>query len=657
MKKAYSTLNIKAVDEDAREITGIASTPGTDRHDDIVAPEGAEFTLPIPLLWQHRHAEPIGQVVKAKITDKGIEVVARIVAPTDDMPPQMAARLQEAWVSLKTGLVRGLSIGFNPIEYSFMDNGGINFLKWDWTELSAVTIPANSEATITSVKSFDKKQRAALGKSAVAVVRVKPAGASACVQKNHNQPKPQEGIMKKTISEQLAGFQAAKEEKAARMMEIMKAAGEEGVTLDTEQTEEFDNLEAEVEALEKHISRLEKMEKTLIKNAVPVTEDLRMGAGFEQRRAPAVVRSVKNDEPGVGFARFAMAMYAGKGNVTAAKGFAESVFSDDVRLQSIMKAAVASGTTTSPTWAGNLVDYQSISGEFIDYLRPRTIVGQFGAGNIPPLRRVPFNVRIPGKAVAGTAQWVGESYRKPATSSGYETMELGFSKIAGFSVITEELERFADPSIQEMVRNDLAEAVIERADIDFIDPDKAVGTGASQSPASITNGLTPIAATGDPDADINALWAVADQGNLPAGSAVYITNTATARVLASRKNPLGNKEYPDLGVTGGFIDGVPVIVSNYVPTGVFVLAFASEIYLADDGVVNIDISREATLFLDSEAATKEPTAAQLVSMFQTNQLAIRAERYIHWKKRRPQAAAYLAGVDWGAGADMGAEGG
>jgi len=100
----------------------------------------------------------------------------------------------------------------------------------------------------------------------------------------------------------------------------------------------------------------------------------------------------------------------------------------------------------------------------------------------------------------------------------------------------------------------------------------------------------------------------------------------------------------------GEIDGVPLIVSNYVPGdssgSLFILAFASEIYLADDGQVNIDISREATIFLDDAAATATPTAAQLVSMFQTNQLAVRAERYVRWQKRRPQAVAYLSDVDW-----------
>lgn len=653
-KRAYSTIVVKAIDEDAREITGIASTPGTDRMDDIVDPAGAEFSLPIPLLWQHRHAEPIGQVIKATVTEKGIEIVAKLVAPTADMPAQLTARLQEAWSSIKTGLVRGLSIGFNPKEYSFMDTGGIHFMRWDWYELSAVTVPANSEATITSVKSFDLQQRTALGKNVTPVSIAKnPVGASTKKILNSNSSILPGGT-NMNIQEQIKSFEEAKKLKAVRMTEIMEKSAAEGQTLDAEQTEEFDTLEQEVESIDKHLSRLRKMEKSAIASATVVNNDAGKSADAaaanragEKQKSPAIVRSVKDDEPGIGFARFAMAMYAGKGNVVSAKGFADTVFANDIRLQNVMKAAVAAGTTTSPTWAGNLVDYQNLSSEFVEFLRPRTIVGQFGAGNVPSLRRVPFKVRIPGKTSAGSASWVGEGYRKPVTSSGYEAAELDFSKIAAISVITEELERFADPSIQVLVRDDLAEAVIERADIDFVDPAKAVGTGATKSPASITNGLTPIPSVGDPETDINALWATADASNLPVGSAVYITNTATVRALAGRRNPLGGKEYPDLTMTGGFIDGVPVVVSNYVPTGLFILAFASEIYLADDGMVNIDVSREATIFMDDAAATETPTAAQLVSMFQTNQLAIRAERYIHWKKRRPQAVAYLSGVNWG----------
>lgn len=461
-------------------------------------------------------------------------------------------------------------------------------------------------------------------------------------------------------AEQIAALENTKKSLAEQMQKAHADAAAEGRTMNTAEAQAFDDAEAQIKQVDADLARVKKLEAMDADTAKPVVDKAAgADAANRMRGMPAVVKTTRNEEPGVGFAKFALAMYAAKGDVHAAKAFAENKFGDDLRLNGIMKAAVAAGTTTSPTWAGNLVDYQNLSSEFIDFLRPRTIVGQFGSSTVggipvPSLRRVPFNVRIPGKTGSGTAQWVGEGYRKPVTASSYEPVTMKWAKIAAISVITDELDRFSDPSVQLLVRDDLAEAVIERMDVDFIDPAKAVGTGASESPASITNGVTPIPSSGTDAAairaDINALWAVADNTNMPGGSAVYITDAKTARALASLQNPLGQPEFASMTPTGGSINGTPVIVSNYVPSdsngSLFILAFASEIYLADDGLVNIDVSREATIFLDDAAATATPTAAQLVSMFQTNQMAIRAERYVRWQKRRPQAVAYLSGVNW-----------
>ena len=457
------------------------------------------------------------------------------------------------------------------------------------------------------------------------------------------------------VKEQIEALQAKRVQLADERTALQTKAVGEGRTKDAAEQERFAEISAQLKSIDTELADLREMEKDLATTATPVNGSSAAAAGAS--RAPAIVKTVKNDEPGIGFARFALAMYAAKGDVHGAKAFAEHKFGQDTRLQAVMKAAVAAGTTTSPTWAGALVEYQTLSSEFLDYLRPRTIVGQFGAGNVPALRRVPFNVRIPGKTTAGTAGWVGEGFRKPVTAAGYAAAELKWGKIAAISVVTDELERFSEPSILQLTRDDLADAVVERMDIDFVNPAKAAGTGAGESPASITNGLTAIDSSGvDADAiraDISKLWATADATNLPIDSAVYITDARTARALAQMRNPLGGKEFPDVRMNGGgSIDGIPLIVSNYVPASgdgsLFILAFASEIYLADDGVVNIDISKEATIFMDDAAATGTPTAAQLVSMFQTNQMAIRAERYVRWQKRRPQAVAYLAKVNWGA---------
>lgn len=161
--RAYSGLTIKSVDEDKRIVRGIATTPEVDRVGDIVDPLGVKFKNPLAFLWQHQHDKPIGTVKFGTPTEKGIDFEAEITHPDKVDSASLKERLQEAWDSIKTGLVRAVSIGFRPIEYSFMENGGIRFSETEVYELSAVTIPANSGALISAVKSIDAALRKEAG--------------------------------------------------------------------------------------------------------------------------------------------------------------------------------------------------------------------------------------------------------------------------------------------------------------------------------------------------------------------------------------------------------------------------------------------------------------------------------------------------------------
>ncbi|WP_343347633.1 HK97 family phage prohead protease [Sphingomicrobium sp. XHP0239] len=154
--RAYSLLEIKQVDTEERVIEGIASTPTTDRLGDIIEPMGAKFALPMPLLHQHNHSHPVGHVEFAQPTEKGIPFKARLARI--DEPGALKDRVDLAWQEVKSGLVRAVSIGFRLLEdgAEVMKGGGFRIKKWEWMELSLVTIPANAEATILQVKTFDR---------------------------------------------------------------------------------------------------------------------------------------------------------------------------------------------------------------------------------------------------------------------------------------------------------------------------------------------------------------------------------------------------------------------------------------------------------------------------------------------------------------------
>ncbi|NTT99429.1 phage major capsid protein [Pseudomonas aeruginosa] len=662
--RAYSTLEVKALDDEKRVITGIASTPSPDRMQDVVEPKGAQFKLPIPFLWQHNHDEPIGHVTEAKVTQKGIEVSVQLTQVEE--PGKLKDRLDEAWQSIKSGLVRGLSIGFSAKEFEQIPGSwGLRFLSWEWFELSAVTIPANAEATITSVKSIDREQRAALGIKSVPVVRVTPAGASAIKTKTIKVPKPQEGNDMKTTAEQIAEFEATRVTKAAEMEAIMTKAAEAGETLDAEQSEQFDTLQAEIAAIDKHIGRLNQMQKAQAANAKPVTEEAgaqRMAnvKALDFKEVQVRAKNTQKLEPGIAFARAAKCLALGHLEHRDAIGIAKSLYDGQDSIiaatqRLVTKAAVAAATTSDATWAGPLVgDETSVFADFVEYLRPQTILGRFGTNGIPSLRRVPFRVPLIGQTSGGDGYWVGEGQAKPLTKFDFERKTLEPLKVANIAVATMEVIRDSSPAADGIIRDQLAAALRERLDIDFIDPAKAAVAGVS--PASILNGVAGIPSSGntadDVRADIRALFNAFIAANNAPTSGVWLMPATTALSLSLMQNPLGQAEFPGISMTGGELFGLPVIVSEYIPTAsagaVVALVNASDIYLGDEGGVDLSMSTEASLQMDN--APDNPTTAStvLVSLWQRNLVGFRAERAINWARRRASAVAYLTGVNWGA---------
>ncbi|WP_286931932.1 phage major capsid protein [Leclercia sp. UBA5958] len=638
LNRACTLMTVKAVNEDERIITGIASTPSPDRDGDIMEPEGAKFRSDTPFLWQHDRSQPIGTCTP-KMVKGGLEITAKLVKPTPDMPSQLIARLDEAWASIKAGLVRGLSIGFRPIEYSFLDEGGIRFLSWDLLEVSAVTIPANAECSISTVKSFDRQLLAASGNEKPVVKATQSAGATA--------PKTniQKGKATMNIAEQIKSFENKRAALAASLSDIMSKAADEGRTLDGEETESYDNTSAEIKSVDEHLKRLRDMESNMASTAKPVTKTA-SGEISVVNNAPAIIRVEQKLEKGIAFARFAKALAAANGSRSEALEIARKQYPDDPKLHHVLKAAVGAGTTTDPKWAGALVEYQEYAQDFVEFLRPQTIIGRFGQGNIPSLRQVPFNIRIPAQTSGGSANWVGQGKAKPLTKFDFESITFSFAKVAAIAVLTDELIRFSNPAADALVRNALAEAVIARLDTDFINPSKA--EVANVSPASITNGIAGVPSTGNPDDDAAAAFGVFVAANLQPNGAVWLMSSTTALALSMRKNALGQKEYPEMTLLGGTFQGLPVIVSQYVGSQL-VLVNAPDIYLADDGGVAVDMSREASLEMQSDPTgdSVEGTGTELVSMFQTNSVAIRAERWINWKRRRTAAVAVISGVNYG----------
>lgn len=462
----------------------------------------------------------------------------------------------------------------------------------------------------------------------------------------------------KTIAERIAAFESTRTEKSARMAAIMDEAGDE--TLDASQAEEHDTLDAEVKAIDAHIVRLKAQEANAASTAKAVDTVKNERTGSDVRNPSTVqVKTQPKAGPGIDFARLAKVKalaFLSQGEMRQTDVAKQLYGEDSIVHRIVSKAAVVAGSSISGNWAEDLVgDETSVYADFAEFLRPMTIVGKFGQNGVPSLRRIPFRTALIGQTGGGQAYWVGEGKPKPLTAFDFNRTSLDELKVATISVVTEELLRKSSPSADAILRDALAAAVAERIDIDFIDPAKAASAGVS--PASITNGVTPVTSTGntadDVREDLRQLWGTFIAANNTPTTAVYVMSAMTALGLSLLRNPLGQTEFPGLTMNGGTLDGVPVITSEYFEAvtagGRVALVNAADIYFADEGGVQVDVSREASLqMLDNPTnASADGTATSMVSMWQTNSVAFRAERILNWSKRRSSAVALLDAVNWG----------
>lgn len=644
LARAYSTLDIKSIDAEQRIIEGIASTPSIDRSGDLMDPLGAQFVLPMPFKWQH--GPSIGEVFHAHVTPQGIYIKAKISTVDDAAPDALKNRINLAWHSIiaKPPLVRGLSIGWKGLESAPVHGKrATRWLKWIWGETSAVDVPMNTDATITAIKSLDAEHLAASG---TGQGDHSPAGVSASPVSTGRKGARFMATATKTYSEQITDLSNKRAAHEARMAELQQTATSEGRTKDDAEKEEFGTLRTEIKQFDEELVDLRELETMNIAKAVPIVGTTPK-AGTESRGS-VITFSKSNLPKGAGFVRYVMALAAGRGSRLEALEFAKRWESTTPEVVQVLKAAVTAGTTTDSTWAAPLVVYQNLASEFIELLREATIIGR-----LQGFRRVPFNVTMPRQTSGSTVGWVGQAKPKPVGALAFDQVSLGMAKVAGIVVVAEELARSSNPSAEAIVSQDLRDAITKFMDTQFIDP--AVAAVANVSPAAVTNGATVIDSTGVTAAALRAdfasalaVWTAAEMSI--AGGAVVMTESQAIR-LSMIVNAFGQPEFPGMSATGGILFGLPVVASENVPAeggspagNRIVLLKPGEILLADDGGITIDVSREASVQMNTTPDDPASASTVMTSFWQNNLVGVRAERFANWLKRRTAAAVVIEGA-------------
>lgn len=628
-QRAFTELDVRDVAEaaDHMVVRGIANSPTVDRHGTSIDPMGARFKLPMPLLWHHEaRTHSVGDVVSAKATPKGIEFEARLPRVTEDGLVKQA--VDRAIHALKYRLVRGVSIGFDPVAGAVerLRDGVARIKEWDWLELSLVTVPSNPDAKVSYVRSTDPQAPAVPGNegASVVVVRLNPTAAAGRIS----------GVNSMNVQEQIRQHEASRSAKHERRKAIMARASEDGGrTLDGTEQEEYDNLGAEVAAVDEHLRRLRSLER----DSMPAARAVAGGSADDAMtvRGGGIITSGRPVVPkGTGFVRYAMSIACNKGVITDALRFAQRWKDSTPEVIKALEERADPGVVATPSWGGYLAVPQNLASEFIELLRAATVLGRLS------LRRVPFNVTIPVQTSGSLVNWVGEAAPKPVGALAFDQKTLGIAKVAGILVISQELARLSSPSAEDTCRRDLIAEIAEFLDLQFLS-ESVVAT--ANNPAGIARGVTAIPATGT-DAvalrcDIQSALQAMLQSQLSTSGVVIVMSEQFGTAIGLMTNALGQPEFPGMGAQGGSLAGLPVITSENVggdTSGQNIYFIKqSEILLADDGGVAVDSSTEATL--DMAGSTNAT-----YSLWQRNAVGIKAERFINYQRRREGAVQYIS---------------
>jgi HK97 family phage major capsid protein len=268
------------------------------------------------------------------------------------------------------------------------------------------------------------------------------------------------------------------------------------------------------------------------------------------------------------------------------------------------------------------------------------------------MRRVPSNVDILSVTNTPTISWVREGYPTPVGAFSLNRVALIFHKLAGVAVFTRELAFSSAPQADVLFGAELERALVEFTDRQFLSPDAApvadVSPGGISYNASISFESTGTSAAAVV-ADLNRLFGAYDSADGALDNAVLAMHPRSARFLGSLLGANGGLLFPAIGARGGFVWGVPVLVSSACsligsPSETFaVLLDPQQLMLSDDGDIVVESTNNATLQMDTAPASGATTN---VDLWGNGLRALKVERSMTWQRQSANSVSVLRGCAW-----------
>jgi HK97 family phage prohead protease len=606
-----------------------------------------------PAFFNHNSNFPVGRWSNVRVEGRRLLGDLKLAARgTSD-------RINELISLVEQGIIRAVSVGFLPIKYEEMKDGGYRFLKQELIETSLVGVPANPNA-VQLAKSLH------ISDDTMALVFGEHAGrgkASGRGSNGEHAAKSQNGTkqMNLNIAQQIEAAQSS--------LVSLQDKLQEQVAINAVD-DSVDEIADKIDLAKKEVSRLQRVEQALAASSQPIvvrdTDSGRTlphvadrGGVIVNNRAPWAAPERKLQPVDYLFRSIALMVEAKAKGVHNAGDLVQQYFGNDRVTKGltellVTRAASAPAMTTVAGWAQELATTAYL--DMIDTLMPLSVYPKLAARGPKFTFGTAGTISIPARTTATTiaGSFVAQGAPIPVRQGAFTAKTLTPKKMAIISTLTREMMIHSSPQAEPVIRQAMTEDTSVAIDSVLLDNVAADTT----RPAGIRNGVSATTATaggglaaliGDVKALTNALIA-STNGHLR--DPVWIMNPAQVNSISLTTNSLGVFMFPT--VSQGTFMGYPLIVSTTVPAQMVILLDAADFFSATGDTPNFSVSDQATLHMEDTTPLQIASGAQgsgvlatpARSLFQTDSLAIRMIMDLNWTFRRTGVIAWTQTVTW-----------
>lgn len=443
-------------------------------------PEAVDLSrAPIPLLTSHNREEtPVGIVENVRLVAGKLRATLRF---------GKSQRSQEAWADVKAGVLRSISIGYQILKG---ESRGEDYVVTRWMPFEASLVSVPADPTVGIGRSYQGNQiMETQTQNEVGFTRSQRKAAARTAQET---------------TEALNDIYAIAQQFKVGTEKTRNFIDEHGADSEGFRAFVLANLRDNGaliprESSELGLSKRELTEYSFVKLIMAQADPTRQrDAGLEIEASRAMAKKLGRDPQGF--------------------------FVPNEVL--IAQRDLVVGT---PSMGGNLRPTQHLGDGFIDVLRNRCHIINLGATQINDLQG---NLAIPCKTGTSTAYWVAEGNAPSESQQTFGQVLMAPKTVAGFTDYSRKMMLQSSPSIEQIVRVDLADTIAVELDRVAIngsgvgaEPLGILGTSGIGSVAAGTNGAAP---TWDMMLALEESLAIS---NADASTIAYLTNAKVRRKL------------------------------------------------------------------------------------------------------------------------------